>query len=64
MAETKPVLLNLQQIARVLKISDDVTAKWLEKEMKKGLPAFKAGREWRLDSESLYGWIKTGGKGK
>lgn len=62
MKSIKPKLLTLQQIAKVVGLCDDRAAMWLKREMKKGLPAMKVGKAWRLDSDALYNWLKTGGK--
>ena len=49
-------LLNLEQTAKILKVSDDTAAKFL-KEHEKDLPARKVGREWRVSEKNLVKYM-------
>ncbi len=52
----KPKLINLQQAAKFLKVSDDTAARFLKKN-EKTLSAHKVGREWRVSEKKLVEYM-------
>jgi len=53
--DNMPDILTVKQLAEFLQISDQTIMRAIKS---KKLDAFKVGRDWRIEKESVFKWVK------
>lgn len=49
--------LSADEICEYLGMGRDTIYKWIEK---KGLPAYRLGRQWKFKTKEIDGWVRKG----